>query len=443
MPPLPQTQKEYEQNAFLTSLTTTLCGVSIGKDGAARIALAATLFFAEGGGQPADRGSVTFALAQGQATATVLDVHEAEGIIWHTLDALPTGASEAIGCTVTCTLDWAHRLDSMQQHTGEHILSGILHQLYGAENVGFHIGSSFVRMDTSCPLTAAQLQLAEEKANEMIWQNVPIETLLPSRAELAAMTYRSKKEIDGQVRIVQIAGTDTCACCGTHLHSSGQVGQIKILASEHYKGGERLSVACGKRALTAAQGMRAREAEIGALLSAKPELTAAAVQRVYAELGALKFAKQGIEQQLFAALAAQAKAAAQIPPVCGNHATTHASDSNNGNHGTAGSNRCTPCPAIFTVNGLTPDGLHKLAETLRQETTGLCAALCETKAETGVVSTGYCIAHHSADLRPLCKALNAALHGRGGGKPNICQGSAMASAAEITAFLQSAAQELR
>ncbi len=428
MEPRQPTLKLYEDDAFRTACTTTLCGVRPEGKGGCKIALAETIFFAEGGGQPADRGTVTFATGQGELCVGVTDVHEKDGVVWHTLTVSPPAEGDAssaidcdmlgdaIGCEVICTLDWAHRLDSMQQHSGEHILSGILHQLYGAENVGFHIGRDAVRMDTSCAITAEQLNIAEEMANEIIWQDLPIETLLPDAAALAAMTYRSKKEIDGTVRIVRIANADTCACCGTHLRTTGQVGQIKILAAEHYKGGERLSVVCGKRALHAARGMRAREAEIGALLSAKPELTAAAVQRIYAELGALKFAKQGVEQQLFDALAQQAANAKAEP----DHTA----------------------PAIFTVSGLTPDGLHKLAEALSAATDGLCAALCEQPAKpdpkTGasIASTGYCLAHRSTDIRPLCKALNTALQGRGGGKPSICQGSAQASTAEITAFLK-------
>ncbi len=399
------THKQYEIDSFQTALTTTLCAL----EGGAKpvVAFAETIFFAEGGGQPADCGSVVFASSKGAQHAKVLDVHEKAGVVWHTLDALPDGV--AIGDAVQCTLDWAHRLDSMQQHSGEHILSGILHRLYGAENVGFHIGHDVVRMDTSCPLTPAQLQHAEECANEIIWQNVTIEALLPARDALAAMTYRSKKEIDGQVRIVRIDGADTCACCGTHLRQTGQVGQIKIMASEHYKGGERLSIVCGKRALAAAQGMRSREAEIGALLSAKPALTAQAVQRIYQELTALKFAKQGVERQLFDALCSQ------IAP---------------------GS------PAIVTVNGLTPDGLHALASQLRETTDCLCAALCETTrapetaGDAPHTQTGYCLAQAGdADVRPLCKALNAAFGGRGGGKPQIVQGSANASAAALADFL--------
>ncbi len=417
------TLKLYQDDSFLTTCSTTV--VALDPQGAPKVVLAQTVFFAEGGGQPADRGSLVFDTKTGPQTAQVQSVHEKDGLLWHTLDALPQGV--CVGDGVQGSLDWAHRLDSMQQHSGEHILSGVLYQLYGAQNVGFHIGHDMVRMDTSCPLTAQQLQKAENMANEIIWQNKPIETLLPSAEALQAMTYRSKKELMGEVRIVRIAGADTCACCGTHLRHTGQVGQIKILTQEHYKGGERLSVVCGKRALSAAQGMRMREGEIGALLSAKAEQTAQAVRRVYDEMTALKFAKQGIELQLFDALAAQAKAA-QTPPYTSPTADTSGA----------------ACPAIFTVNGLAPDGLHKLAATRCAQTNALCAALCEQsgKAE-GSISTGYCLALAEGDVRPLCKALNAQFAGRGGGKPNICQGSAAASAAEIAAFLQAAVQEMR
>ena len=163
-----------------------------------------------------------------------------------TVDALPETAQP--GAAVTGTIDWEWRFDKMQQHTGEHILSGILHQMFGAENVGFHIGSDAVRMDTSVPISAEGLREAELAANRIIWENVPVLITYPTPEELAALTYRSKKEIAGQVRIVTIPGADVCACCGTHTAATGQVGQIKILTSENYKGGVRLSVVCGGRA---------------------------------------------------------------------------------------------------------------------------------------------------------------------------------------------------
>ena len=387
------TQKYYEADAYRRAADAVILAAEPDGRGGGKLALDGTVFYPEGGGQPADHGTLT--LPDG-ARLTVTDAHEQGGVIWHRVDALPDTA--APGTAVTGRIDWAWRFDKMQQHTGEHILSGILHQMFGAENVGFHIGSDAVRMDTSVPISAEGLREAELAANRIVWQNVPVLITYPTREELARMTYRSKKEIEGQVRIVTIPGADVCACCGTHTAATGAVGQIKILAAENYKGGVRLSIVCGERALLAAQAMRQRQADIGALLSAKPSETAHAVHRVYDEYTALKFAHFGLCSELFDALAAQVAPGAD---------------------------------AIRIVPGLDPDGLHRLAARLSEATTGLCAAL--TANEKG---TGYCLAQAGGDVRALTKALNTALNGRGGGKPGICQGSCAAAPEQVETFLK-------
>ena len=380
------TEKLYEVDSYVQNFTAQVVSCTLVPGGFA-VVLDRTAFFPEGGGQPCDTGRL--------GGARVLAVHTDGETITHTTDAPLTAGETVDGC-----LDWPARLDAMQQHTGEHILSGILHQMFGAENVGFHIGSDAVRMDTSVPISAEGLREAETAANRVIWEDVPVVITYPTPEELAALTYRSKKEIAGQVRIVTIPGADVCACCGTHTATTGQVGQIKILASENYKGGVRLSVVCGGRALREAQAMRSRQADIGALLSAKADQTAVAVHRVYDEYTALKFAHFGLCQQLFDAMAAQ----------LGPDET-----------------------AIRIIPGLDPDGLHRLAARLSEATTGLCAAL--TPNEKG---TGYCIARSGGDVRPLTKALNAALNGRGGGKPGICQGSCAATPEQVEEFLRKA-----
>ena len=389
------TEKYYETDAYRREAAGRIIAAEPdAKTGGGRIALDGTVFYPEGGGQPADRGALT--LADG-TVLDVTDVHEQGGVIWHSVASLPGAAVP--GAEVRQALDWDWRFDKMQQHTGEHILSGILHSMFGAENVGFHIGADAVRMDTSVPISAEGLRAAELAANRIVWQNVPVIITYPTREELAALAYRSKKEIEGQVRIVTIPGADVCACCGTHTAFTGAVGQIKILSAENYKGGVRLSIVCGQRALEAAQAMRQRQADIGALLSAKASETAHAVHRVYDEYTALKFAHFGLCSQLFDALAAQ---------------VTPGED------------------AVRIVPGLDPDGLHRLAVRLTEATPGLCAAL--TPNEKG---TGYCLARAEGDVRPLTKALNAALNGRGGGKPGVCQGSCTAGPAEVEKFLLS------
>ena len=393
------TERFYEADAYRTAASSVITAVLPQADGRGLVALAGTVFYPEGGGQPADRGFLTLPDGTGLA---VTGVHEKAGVIWHTVERLSPAAVP--GAPVEASIDWAWRFDKMQQHTGEHILSGTLHRLFGAENVGFHIGSEAVRMDTSVPISPEGLRQAETEANRFVWQDLPVEVSYPSRAELARMTYRSKKEIEGQVRIVAIPGADVCACCGTHVASTGQVGLIKIIAAERYKGGMRLAVVCGARALAEVQAMQSRQSQIVAELSAKPAETANAVRRVHAELTALKYAQYGLCGQLFDALAAAADPAGD---------------------------------AIYIVPGLDPDGLHRLAVRLTEAAGGLCAALTPTDK-----GCGWCIARRAGDVRPLARALNAACAGRGGGKPGVCQGSCAAAPEAVAAFLQEQAAQL-
>ena len=390
------TERFYQADAYRTEAPALIAAVQPLEGGGGLVAMTGTVFYPEGGGQPADRGTLT--LPDGQVMQ-VTDVHEKAGIIWHTVAALVPEAKE--GTPVHQQIDWDWRFDKMQQHTGEHILSGTLHRLFGAENVGFHIGSEAVRMDTSVPISPEGLRQAELEANRFVWRDLPVQITYPSREELAHMTYRSTKEIEGQVRIVTIPGADACACCGTHTASTGQVGLIKILAAEHYKGGMRLAVVCGGRALAEVQAMQERQSAIVAELSAKPAETANAVRRVHDELTALKFAQYGLCGQLFEALA-----------------------------GAVGPHE----DAIRLVPGLDPDGLHRLAVRLTEATDGLCAALTPTNK-----GCGYCLARREGDVRSLTKALNAACGGRGGGKPGICQGSCTADPQTVENFLRDAA----
>ena len=378
------TEKLYDQDAHQAQFQATVLSCRPGKHGY-DVVLDRTCFYPEGGGQPGDTGVLS--------GVRVTDTHEAGGEIVHYCEA-----PLAEGQTVEGAIDYDRRFEFMQLHTGEHILSGVIHRRFSYENVGFHMGADFVTIDLSGMLTPEQVQSVEAEANEWIWKNVPVEVSYPDPEALKTIPYRSKKELTGQVRIVTIPGADVCACCGTHTRTTGQVGQIKILASENYKGGVRLSVVCGARALEAAQAMRARQADIGALLSAKADQTAVAVHRVYDEYTALKFTHFGVCSQLFDALAQLAGPGED---------------------------------AIRTVPGLDPDGLHRLAVRLTEATTGLCAAL--TPTEKG---TGYCLARRDGDVRALTKALNAALNGRGGGKPGICQGSCAATPEQVERFLK-------
>ncbi|MBE5880886.1 MAG: alanyl-tRNA editing protein [Lachnospiraceae bacterium] len=202
-----------------------------------RVLLDATAFFPEEGGQSADIGTID--------GREVLDVQIKNDLIYHFMKE-PIAA----GKTVECHVDWAQRFDFMQQHSGEHILSGIVHERFGYNNVGFHLSPREVTLDFDGPIESEQLRDIELAANRVIWLNLPIEISYPEKEELATLTYRSKIEIDGQVRIVTIPGVDVCACCAPHVEATGQIGMIKIVNAQNYKGGMRLTIVCGQRALS-------------------------------------------------------------------------------------------------------------------------------------------------------------------------------------------------
>lgn len=382
------TAKIYETDPFVRQFTATVLACRHTGAGFA-VALDQTAFYPEGGGQPCDTGALN--------GAAVTAVHSADGVIWHETDT-----EYAPGATVQGVLDWARRRDHMEQHTGEHILSGTLHRLFGAENVGFHIGQPAVRMDMSLPLAAAQLAQAEEEANAAIRADLPVRCWYPAARELPALPYRSKKELDGPVRLVDAGGADLCACCGTHLATTGQVGLIKILSAQSYKGGVRLAVACGQRAADAVAGCWQDAAAAGALLSVPVGGLAGAAQRLLDAQGAEKLRTATLQHTLADACAQNAQPGR---------------------------------PAVLLCPGVDGDGLRQIAVRVTAATAAFCAALAP-REESGALA--YALAGPpDTDIRPLCKAMNARFDGRGGGKPGFCQGSLPAAGfAAVKDFLE-------
>ena len=189
-----------------------------------RIVLDRTAFFPEGGGQFGDIGWLN--------EVKVTDTREKDGIIFHeTKEPLEEGS------TVKGRLDFEVRFDRMQQHTGEHILSGLVHYLYGYDNVGFHLGEEITTLDFNGELTGEQVEDLELRANGAVFGNVPVQVLYPSKEQLQKVDYRSKIEIEGQIRIVSIPGYDICACCAPHVDRTGEIGLIRIVGCEKHRGG--------------------------------------------------------------------------------------------------------------------------------------------------------------------------------------------------------------
>jgi alanyl-tRNA synthetase len=222
-----------------------------------------TAFFAEGGGQACDTGEIGLSDGSGDPKGPVFpvtDVQEKEETVYHYMqigDQDPDAVLALFGegCRVIGQIDYEKRFDRMQQHSGEHIFSGLAHSLYGCTNVGFHLGDQVTTLDLDKELNQQQIDLIEEKTNRVIYQDLPILVFYPSKEELASMDYRSKKELTGRVRIVDIGQNeqrvDRCACCAPHTASTGEIGMVRILRWDRYKGGVRITIVCGMRALKA------------------------------------------------------------------------------------------------------------------------------------------------------------------------------------------------
>lgn len=267
------TEKLYYQDAYATKFTAKVLECTEDNQGY-KVVLDRTLFYPEGGGQPADMGTL--------GGVNVLDVHEKNDIITHTTDK-----PLEVGAEVEGEIDWERRFDLMQNHSGEHILSGVICGKYGCDNVGFHMGKEIITIDLNTKIPETDLPWLEEKANEAIWTNAPVGIRYPSREELDALEYRSKKELEGQVRIVNVGEYDCCACCGTHVKLAGEIGQIKIIGAQNYKGGTRLELLCGKRALQDYQKKNDVANEAGKLLSVPGVKADSAVKNLLAERDAL------------------------------------------------------------------------------------------------------------------------------------------------------------
>ena len=343
------------------------------------VTLDRTAFYPEGGGQPCDLGTL--------GGAKVLDVQEADGRILHTVTAPLAG-------TVEGTIDWDRRFDLMQQHSGEHIVSGIVHRLYGWENVGFHMGGEVITIDFSGPLTQAELEMVERLANEAVWADRETSVRYYGSEADCPEDYRSKKAIAGPLRLVEFPGADVCACCGTHVARSGEIGLIKLLSAVKFHQGVRVELVCGRRAYDYVCAAVAQNRAVSGLLSAKPFETARAVERIAGELEQAKYARVGWENRWLAARVEALRGAGDV---------------------------------MLFEDGLSPDSLRKLcAEGLE-----ICGGKCAVFSGSDTDGYAYALGQKDGDLRSFVKDLNAALNGRGGGKPGFAQGRVAAKRAEI------------
>lgn len=375
------TEKLFYQDSHRSEFEAEVLACEPMKDGYG-IVLDRTVFFPEGGGQYADPGYLD--------NVEVLDVQEKDGVIRHM-----TREPLEVGRKVSGKILWEERFERMQQHTGEHIISGLVHRKFGYDNVGFHLGADYCTMDFNGPITQEQLREIEWEANRAVFENLDIEVLYPSKEELKELDYRSKIEIEGQVRIIHIPGYDMCACCAPHLSKTGEIGLIKLVNMDHYKGGERIYMLCGYRALRDYRMKEENTRSISNLLCVKEHEAAEAVEHLKDEQKHLKDQLASMQQKMLRYMANEIEIEK-------------------------------PVTLVFdpTLSGNAPREMMNLL-------LNRGASICAVFAGTDEKGYRYVIGSRTEDVRSLGRMLNEAFQGRGGGKPEMVQGSLQGTEKEI------------
>ncbi|HBN56799.1 MAG TPA: hypothetical protein DD414_08485 [Lachnospiraceae bacterium] len=352
------------------------------KKGGYRVVLDQTAFFPEGGGQFGDVGRLD--------EVEVTDTREKGGVIYHeTKEALEPGRK------VKGKIDFAVRFDRMQQHSGEHILSGLVHHLYGYDNVGFHLGAEATTLDFNGELSEEQVRDLELRANRAVCENVSIQVLYPTKEQLKNVDYRSKIEIEGQIRIVSIPGYDICACCAPHVDRTGEIGLIKIISCERHRGGCRMTILCGMRALMDYQRKQQNVTEVSVALSARPEKIGEAVLHVKEQLGRTREQLNRM-QELY-----------------------------------LGQKLMQLTPEDRNVCIIEEELDHIAARNFINSAMEMCEGICGALIGTDEGGYHYILGSRTVDLRVFSKTLNERFQGKGGGKPQMVQGSLTGAAEEI------------
>ena len=333
-----------------------------------------TAFFPEGGGQLADTGIID--------GIRVSDAQEKDGIIYHKVEA-----PLEIGKTVEGSIDWEERFSKMQQHSGEHIVSGLVHATYGYDNVGFHMGTDAITIDFNGLLTKEQLKDIEKRANEAVVANLDVQVQYPTREELASIKYRSKIEIEGQVRLVTIPGHDACACCAPHVKKTGEIGLIKLIGLQNYKGGVRVSMLCGTRAIADYDEKSENMKKLSVMLSAPEHEVVGEVTRLKEEISGYKFELAQMKQKL---LEYKVNAIEEGQDL-----------------------------VVLFETELAGNEPRELVNLILEKNVKIGAVFAETDAE----QYRYVIGSREVDVRPIAKMLNEKFAGRGGGKPEMVQGA--------------------
>lgn len=419
---MPETRKLYYEDCYRTTFHATVTGTGHDEAGA-YVLLDETLFFPEGGGQPADQGRLS--------DYTVWDVQEVEGEIRHYLKEdyqkdwsgkaistedvakepsgrtqggvgsaeVPPGRTPSVGTTVEGMIDWDRRFDLMQQHSGEHIVSGYIHNHYGYDNVGFHMGERFITIDLNGLIDSNQLNEIEAEVNRYIWQDKEVKAFYANDEEIRTLDYRSKLDLEEEVRLVEFPDADLCACCGLHVKTSGQIGLVKLISVHHFRQGVRIEMLSGKRALNYLNEHDIQNSIIAVELSSKPENTAEAVGRLKDENYRLRGEIIRLEKEKQTQLADRMKGQGDV---------------------------------VVFAGDLSPTEIRKCTDEILNVCGGICILLSGDDTNGYRYATGI----RDGDIKDLVKEMNQQLDGRGGGKPFFAQGSLKEKRDKIETFFQ-------
>ena len=377
------TRKYYYEDCHLSQFTAQVLDCRQTQKGF-DVILDATAFYPEGGGQASDTGTL--------ADVRVLHVREEGETVIHLCD----GPVE-VGTTLQGVIDYERRFRLMQQHTGEHIVSGIIHRRYGYHNVGFHMSSDVITIDFDGVIPAEDLPAIEAEANRAVWQNLPVKCFVPDPEELKQTFYRTKKDLPWPVRIVQVPGFDSCACCGVHVAHTGEVGLIKLYTTVGLRGGTRMDMACGAQAMEALNRAYEQNKLVSQAFSAQWTETGEAAQRMNETVNQLKYRLSGLERKLFAMTADSYAGKGDV---------------------------------LHFAEGLEPASVRDLADMIAEVCGGTAAVFSGADGE----GYSFCLVTRQGDLRQLGKEMTQALGGRGGGKPIFQQGKVMATSEQIEQF---------
>ena len=378
------TEKLYYIDAYIKEFSATV--VDSYEDNGRYVAiLDRTAFFPEEGGQSADGGMI--------GDATVIDVREKNGIIYHYVDTLLE-----IGRSYPCRIDFDERFEKMQCHTAEHIISGAINRLYGLDNVGFHLGKTEVTMDVNGYLTREQLDEIELIANRAVFENVTVTASFPSEDELKNLDYRSKLNLTENVRIVNVEGYDLCACCAPHVARTGEIGLIKILDFEKHRGGLRINIAAGYRALSDYREKYANVLKASALFS-EPQATVADAAESF--LTSYEEMKGRLKSTRLANARLEAKLITK-----------------------------TDASVVCYYPDLSADEMREIVNSAKDRVGKILVVLTGNEGDYKYVMTSS-----SIDLTPIYKQMNSDLNGRGGGRDNMIQGSLASDIKKIKAYI--------